>query len=647
MADRSGQRLDKYQLIRLLGQGAFGQVYLGENVFRKTQVAVKVLQTQLTSEELHAFLNEARIFSLEHPNIVRVRDFGVERTTNTPFIVMDYAPNGTLRQRHPRGTQLPLATVVSYVKQVAAALQYAHEENLIHRDVKPENMLVGQNGEIVLSDFGVAVIAQSGRTSLENPQNLGMGGTPYYMAPEQFLGKPGRSSDQYSLGIVVYEWLCGERPFNGTLFELLGQHMQVPPAPLSGKVPGISPEVEQVVLRALEKEPQKRFAGVGEFAVALEEAYKKELALRQTPMIEGKTKEQWLAEGNAHCKVRRNKEAIAAYDRALELDPNYAAAYTNRGTAYRELKEYQKAIADYDHALQLDPNLAQAYNNRGIAYRELKEYQKALVDYGHALVLDPNYAFAYNNRGNAYRDPKEYQKAIADYDSAIALDPNNAAAYTNRGTAYRDLKEYQKAIADYDSAIALDPNYVDTYLDRGEAYRLLKEYRRAIDDHQHAISLAPNYAGTYHNRGLVYSDLKEYQKALADCDRAIALDPNNVNAYNDRGLAYFYLEEYQKALADCERAIALDPKYANAYYNRGTVYFDLKEYQKAIADFTRAIELNPRLAWAYGARGCAYYDLKDYQRAVQDFDYALQLDPSITRFRSEREDAYRKLGRKL
>jgi serine/threonine protein kinase len=414
MADRSGQRLDKYQLIRLLGQGAFGQVYLGENVFRKTQVAVKVLQTQLTSEELHAFLNEARIFSLEHPNIVRVKDFGVERTTSTPFIVMDYAPNGTLRQRHPRGTQLPLATVVSYVKQVAAALQYAHEENLIHRDVKPENMLVGQNGEIVLSDFGIAVISQSGRTSLENPQNLGMGGTPYYMAPEQFLGKPGRSSDQYALGIVVYEWLCGERPFNGTLFELLGQHMHAPPPPLRGKVPGISLEVEQVVLRALEKEPQKRFASVQEFAAALEEAYKKELALRQIPMIEGKTKEQWLKEGNAHYHAKRYREAIVAYDRAIALDPKYAIASTYRGTAYLELKEYQKAIADYERAIALDPNDAAAYNNRDLVYYDLKEYQGRADD----VIISAGYRIG----------PFEVERALKEHpavaESAVVASPD-------------------------------------------------------------------------------------------------------------------------------------------------------------------------------------------------------------------------------
>jgi serine/threonine protein kinase len=636
MADRSGQRLDKYQLIRLLGQGAFGQVYLGENVFRKMQVAVKVLQTQLTSEELHAFLNEARIFSLEHPNIVRVRDFGVERTTSTPFIVMDYAPNGTLRQRHPGGTQLPLATVVSYVKQVAAALQYAHEENLIHRDVKPENMLVGQNGEIVLSDFGIAVIAQSGRTSLENPQNLGMGGTPYYMAPEQFLGKPGRSSDQYAFGIVVYEWLCGERPFNGTLFELLGQHMHAPPPPLRGKVPGVSPEVERVVLRALEKEPQKRFASVQEFAVSIEEAYKKELALPQTPMIEGKTKEQWLDEGIAHRKAGRYREAIAAYDYAISLDPNYATAYYNRGLACYYLKEYQKAIADHDHALELlDPNDAVAYNNRGLAYSAFKEYQKALADYTRAIELDPNDAAAYNNRGTAYKNLKEYQKAIADFDRAIQLNPNNANAYHNRGNTYRELKEYQRALVDYTRAIELNPWDANAYNNRGWNYYELKAYQSAIADFDSAIALDPNYA-------------------LSDYDRAIQLDPNFAFAYYSRGNAYFYLKEYRKALSDYDRAIQLDPAFAyayygrdKAYYNRGNAYLELKEYQKALADYTRAIKLKPWDAWAYGGRGRAYYYLKDYQRAVQDFDYAFQLDPSITRFRSEREDAYRKLGRKL
>src|SRR5205807_8157935 len=113
-------------------------------------------------DDIEPSRNEARtIARLEHPHIVRVFDFGLQ--DNTPFLVMSYAPNGTLRELHPRGTRLPLATIVSYIKQIAPALQFAHDQKLIHRDIKPENLLVGRNKEILLSDFGIALMAQSSR----------------------------------------------------------------------------------------------------------------------------------------------------------------------------------------------------------------------------------------------------------------------------------------------------------------------------------------------------------------------------------------------------------------------------------------------------------------------------------------------------
>src|SRR5205085_9904073 len=162
MADRSGQQLGNYRLIRLVGKGGFAEVYLGEHIYLSTPVAVKVLHTQLESEDMAVFLNEARtIARLIHPHIIRVTDFGLDG--ETPFLVMDYAPNGTLRQRHARGIQLPLTTIVPYVKQLAEALQHAHDEKLIHRDIKPENMLLGRRNEVLLSDFGIALIAQSSR----------------------------------------------------------------------------------------------------------------------------------------------------------------------------------------------------------------------------------------------------------------------------------------------------------------------------------------------------------------------------------------------------------------------------------------------------------------------------------------------------
>jgi eukaryotic-like serine/threonine-protein kinase len=267
MTDYVDRQLGNYRLVRHLGRGAFGDVYLGIHVHLKTPAAIKVLHTELTSNDVEKFRTEARtIARLEHPHMVRVLDFGIENYT--PYLVMSYAPNGTLRQRHPKGTIIPLATIISYVSQVADALQYVHQQKLIHRDIKPENMLLGRYNEVLLSDFGFVQIAPSSISQSTKE----MAGTIPYMAPEQFNGKPRPASDQYSLGIVVYEWLIGSRPFQGSVLEIVTQHMQSPPPPLHAVNPDIPSEVEEVVFTALAKEPHQRFATVLAFANALQQA---------------------------------------------------------------------------------------------------------------------------------------------------------------------------------------------------------------------------------------------------------------------------------------------------------------------------------------------------------------------------------------
>jgi len=268
MVNRIGQQAGNYRLIRLLGQGGFADVYLGEHIHLNTQAAIKVLNTQLTSEGTEQFRKEARtIAHLEHPHIVRVLEFGFEQ--GFPFLVMTYAPNGSLRQHHPKGTQLALHAIVSYIKQVADALQYAHDSRLIHRDVKPENMLLGGRNEVLLSDFGIAVEAHN--TLSQTLQEIA--GTIPYMAPEQIQGKPCPASDQYALGIVAYEWISGVRPFKGSTVEIAIQQQSTPPPSLRERVPALSPAVEQVVLKALVKDSRQRFASVHEFARVLEQSY--------------------------------------------------------------------------------------------------------------------------------------------------------------------------------------------------------------------------------------------------------------------------------------------------------------------------------------------------------------------------------------
>jgi serine/threonine protein kinase len=269
MTDLIGKQLGNYRLIRQLGKGGFAVVYLGEHIHLKTRAAIKVLhQVQLSSDEEEKFRREAiTIANLKHSNIIQVLDYGIQESTGTPFLVMEQA-HRTLRQRYSTGTKLSPRHILPYVEQVASALQYAHKLKVIHRDVKPENMLLDENDKVRLSDFGIAVVYETSRAA--NTQDRF--GTPPYMAPEQFQGKPLPASDQYSLGIVIYEWLCGTRPFNGLFGELIREHESAVPPSMREKVPTLSRAIEEVVLKALAKNPGERYACVSDFALAFKEA---------------------------------------------------------------------------------------------------------------------------------------------------------------------------------------------------------------------------------------------------------------------------------------------------------------------------------------------------------------------------------------
>jgi serine/threonine protein kinase len=262
---RIGQSVGDYRLLRLLGKGRFGSVYLAEHVYEHTSTAVKVLHMPLTGpNDFDVFLKEARTVRLLHPHIVSLFDFDLSRD-GLPYLAMTYAGGGSLRERYPQGSKLSPVTIDTYVQQLASALQYAHDCHVIHHDVKPENMLMSSDGKVQLSDLSIARV--SGQASLcTQPKVLG---TPAYTAPEQCQGHPCPASDQYALAVVVYEWLTGQRPFQGDPFAIASQHQADTPPSLCDINPEVPPLVEGVILKALAKAPKDRYPTITYFAEAL------------------------------------------------------------------------------------------------------------------------------------------------------------------------------------------------------------------------------------------------------------------------------------------------------------------------------------------------------------------------------------------
>jgi predicted ATPase/DNA-binding CsgD family transcriptional regulator len=267
MVERVDQHLGQYHLNRLIGKGGLADVYLGTHLYLNTRAAIKIVHCHLDGPMLESFLTEARHVShLVHPHIIRVFDFGIE--DDTPFLVMDYAPSGNLRQLHPADSLVPLVSVVSYVHTIASALQYAHDQRLLHGNLKPQNLLLGPKHELLLADFGLASLSFR-QQALQGQPPLG---SLAYLAPEQFEGKPSAASDQYALALMVCEWLRGQHPFAGTTAQLAHQPRFPPPASLRQQQSEIPLALQQVLFKALSKEPTERYVDVLSFASAFEEA---------------------------------------------------------------------------------------------------------------------------------------------------------------------------------------------------------------------------------------------------------------------------------------------------------------------------------------------------------------------------------------
>ncbi len=266
-----GQNLGRYHVIEQLGQGGMASVYKAFDTTLERFVAIKIIRTDKQegteqNEFLKRFQREAKALAqMDHPYILKVLDYGEQ--AGTPFLIMPFVMGGTLKEK--MGHPMPYREAAALLAPVAQALDYAHQRKIIHRDVKPANILITESNSPLLSDFGIAKILESKDSTQLTATGVGIG-TPDYMAPEQWMGKADPRTDIYSLGIIFFQMVTGRLPFSAdTPAAVLIKHMQDPlPRPAS-LVPDLPEAVEQVIFKALAKEPENRFQDMKAFADAL------------------------------------------------------------------------------------------------------------------------------------------------------------------------------------------------------------------------------------------------------------------------------------------------------------------------------------------------------------------------------------------
>jgi tRNA A-37 threonylcarbamoyl transferase component Bud32 len=272
MAGLIGQSIGRYQILEQLGEGGMATVYKAYDTILERYAAIKVIRTDqfapsMLDEMMKRFEREAKALArLSHPSIVHVYDYG--EFGGAPYLVMEYVPSGTLKERPDK--PVPWERALQIILPVARALAYAHEHNVIHRDIKPGNILLTEAGQPMLSDFGIAKIVGSNEGATLTGAGTSIG-TPEYMAPEQWTGESSPQADIYSLGVVLYELVTGRKPYTADtpVGVMLKQVNEPLPRPRQF-IPDLPMGLEDTLVKAMQREPRDRYPNMGEFVAALE-----------------------------------------------------------------------------------------------------------------------------------------------------------------------------------------------------------------------------------------------------------------------------------------------------------------------------------------------------------------------------------------
>jgi serine/threonine-protein kinase len=579
------QQVGRYKIVGKLGKGAMGMVFLAEDPLLNRQVAMKTIDLSVEDPSQREFLRDRLLrdaraaAALSHPHIVSV--FDVVDAGQCAWLVMEYIAGETLAQRMAGGPLEP-GFALRILTEVAAALDYTHARGVIHRDIKPSNIMIDAFGAAKIMDFGIARLSE-GRTT--TPTGMVMG-TIEYMAPEQIKGEPvdGRA-DQFALAAVAYQVMTGSTLFGPqSMTTLTYKLVHEAPPPARSRNPRLPVGVDEVLSRALSKQPAERFVNCAGFVAALQAAlYATQTAAAPTERTAaqpaGGKKWLWvglaaallvaglLALGNFVLKQWQNStEPVASVAQPVVSPPaeqpkSMPPQVTPGATTEPATTKPEKAPAP-----AITPEKASAPGAAPPAKRpEPPADEPAFpvvaappIDASPAAPGDDEHALA---QARALIENRQFDTAISLLTKSIATHPRSPTAYELRALANQEQKLFESAIQDYTANLRLNPTHAYALHQRAVCYVQLKQDDAALADLNKALELHPHdFAATYITRGFIYNRKRAYKKAIEDFDQAIQQAPKEANAYRGRMIS-------RRATGDMAGA-ALDEKKFNELKRR-------------------------------------------------------------------------------
>src|ERR1700722_59335 len=676
-----------YRIVRKLGEGGFGAVYLAEQTLMDGELrTIKFLSRKWTRDEAFTarFRREVRALrQLRHKNIVDCGD--LERAEDDSlFFSMEFVDGPDLRDfLHQAPPPFDVGLALSLVRGVAAGLDAAHARKMVHRDIKPDNILLMRDGDgwiPKIADFGIVATKESAAVHTMTGSSLL---TMAYAAPEQWLGMRAAGLDGrthlYALGGVFYEMLTGRTVFEAESYEgWAREHLNSVPRPPSEVRPDLLQwrGLDALVIQLVAKDRADRPNDVAEVLRLLDTvkyvapsqrqmtvplsavqrpaslAAQPAATVRPTPTVQPAatvqravsdaapavqerelTAQQWFERGNTRFGGGDFEGAIKGYSEAIRLKPDYAVAFNIRGSARSGKGDYEGAIEDYSEAIRLKPDYVVALTNRGNARCSRGDFEGAIEDYSEAIRLKPDFAVGLTNRGVARFGKGDLEGAIKDYVEALRLKPDYADAFHHRGNARKAKGYFEGALKDYKEAIRLKPDYADAFNNRGTARFGKGDFDDAIKDYNEAIRLKPDYADAFNNRGNARKAKSDFGGAIKDYSEAIRLKPDYADAFTNRGNAQKAKGDLEGAIKDYSEVIRLKPDFAVAFNNRGSARHGKGDLDGAIKDFSEAIRMKPDYAVAFSNRGNARKAKGDFEGATEDHDEAIRLKAEASRSR--------------